>query len=78
MKVFKLGKIVKDSASLTDGMLTHMIVHIGGNLEYIFQPKGLNPKTKEPVGRILIQSARVIGGEQMELDMTYANTVLGT
>lgn len=78
MKVYKLGTIVKDKASTTDGMLTHLVIHIGGNLEYIFQPKGLNPKTRAPVERIIVQGARIQNGEELEMDMTYANAILGT
>lgn len=76
MKSVKLGTMVRDNISGTDGMLTHLIVNIGGNKEYIFQPKGLNPKTQKPVDKILLQEERIEGGILIDEDVPL--DLLGT
>lgn len=78
MKVFQLGTIVEDKPSCVDGMLTHMLVNMGGNIEYLFQPKKLNPKSKHPVRSIFITDARIVGGKEIDFDLSVANQILGT
>lgn len=69
MKIFTLGDMVKDTVSATEGMLTHLIIDMDKSERYIFQPKGLNPKTMQPVERISIDKARVFGGTESELEI---------
>jgi len=69
MKAFTLGDMVRDTVSDTEGMLTHLIIDMDKSERYIFQPKGLNPKTMQPVERISIDKARVIGGTINEIDV---------
>lgn len=66
MKIFKLGTIVQDSITGNKGMLTHLQRETGGELFYLFQPRGLSPKTGEPVDNYFITSARILGGEVIE------------
>lgn len=68
MKVLQLGKIVKDTVTDMTGMLTHLILHLGGNKDYVFQPRGLNPQTGEPVDKMWISEERVEGGNFIDID----------
>ena len=55
--MLKLGTEVIDIASNQTGMLTLMQFEMNGNVYYHFQPKGINPKTGEPVeGRWVVDS----------------------
>lgn len=69
MKVLKLGTMLSDTITKTKGMLTHLIIHIGGNMEYIYQPHGLDPETMKPVETLWLQAERLIGGLYEELDV---------
>ncbi len=59
--MFKLGTDVKDSVTGLKGMLTHARLE-GDTLLYIFQPRALNPKTREPVEGFYIDKNRVVNG----------------
>jgi hypothetical protein len=76
MLVFKLGEMVTDTVTKTKGMLTHLLVDMGGELKYIYQPKGLNPETGKPVDRIVLHPVRIKDGKQEELDILFE--ILGT
>lgn len=69
MKILKLGQIVTDGVTQTQGMLTHLCVNMEKHCSYIFQPKGLNPETLQPVEIILIEASRVVGGEEIDVDL---------
>lgn len=69
MKIFTLGDMVKDTVSDTEGMLTHLILDMDGGSRYIFQPKGLNPKTLQPVERISLDKSRILGATEEEVDL---------
>lgn len=69
MKALKLGTIVTDSISEVKGMLTHLMISIGGNKEYIFQPSALNPKDGKPVKQIFMQESRIEDGEFVEIEV---------
>lgn len=69
MKLLKLGAIVRENISNLDGMLTHVIIYIGGNIEYMFQPRGINPRTMKPIDMILVQGARIVGGKYEEINV---------
>lgn len=75
MKVLKLGTMVEDTVTKTKGMLVLFILHIGGNKEYIYQPRGLNPENGQPVEKIWLQEERIKGGEFEEIDVPE---ILGT
>jgi hypothetical protein len=69
MQVLKLGTMVTDKISDVKGMLTHLVISIGGDKEYLFQPQALNPETGKPVDQILVQEARIEDGELIDLDI---------
>ncbi len=76
MKCLVLGNMVTDTISNTEGMLTHMQVHIGEHKEYIYQPRGLNPKNGQPVERIWLTEPRIKGGKWEDIDVPIE--LLGT
>jgi len=76
IKILKLGTIVKDSATGVEGMLTIVATDMDGSHLYMFQPRGLNPKTGAPVDRMVIATARIVGGEEIEVDLPVE--ILGT
>lgn len=59
--MFKLGTPVKDNVTGLKGMLIHMMIE-GDNVAYTFQPRGINPKTQQPVDEFWIDADRVNGG----------------
>ncbi len=69
MKLLKLGTIVHDSVSDTQGMLTHALIDMDKNIFYNYQPRGLSPETGQPVDAILTNRARIEGAEEIEIDM---------
>jgi hypothetical protein len=58
-KMFRLHAPSGDTVTGVVGSLTHMQVYPGGVIHYIFQPRGLNPKTGAPVARYWLTSDRV-------------------
>ncbi len=58
MNIIELGVLVKDNASQLEGMLTHACVSPDMSVEYIFQPRGINPETGHPVSRLLVGASR--------------------
>ena len=77
--MFKLGTIVSDSVTGLTGMLTHLGVE-GESRIYLFQPRGLNPKTQEPVSELWIAPDRVVDGIEVPVtpQLAEALQVLGT
>lgn len=60
-KFLKLGTIITDRVVGLKGMLTILSIDMDKNIHYLFQPGGLNPKTKEPLDSYWITEKRVIG-----------------
>jgi hypothetical protein len=76
-RMLKLGTPVKDTATGLKGMLVNMQIQLGGNRFYNFQPHGLNPTDGQPIKRIWVTEARVVGGVLIpETDLPV--NVLGT
>lgn len=50
-------------------MLTHMIIGLNLEIAYIYQPKGLNPETGEPVEKIFVHESRIKEGKYEELEV---------
>jgi hypothetical protein len=61
----KLGTIIIDKVTGSKGMLTIYALEMSGNQNYLFQPKALNPTTKEPVDTFWITEDRIVGGEEV-------------
>jgi hypothetical protein len=74
--MLKLGTIVTDSVTNRKGMLTIYNVDMAHNELYVFQPSGLNPKTKKPLETSWINPARIVGGIEVVSDLPLE--VLGT
>jgi len=76
--MYKLGKPMKDKVTGLEGMLTHLQVEgKAGFMIYMFQPRGLNPETKQPVDCFWLTPDRIHGG--IEVDEPYlARDVIGT
>jgi hypothetical protein len=75
--MIKLGSQVTDSATGIEGMVTHLQIEMNMSEYYQFQPKGLNPKSGQPVDRMWLVEERLIGGEVVE-DQELPTHVLGT
>ena len=69
IKVLKLGTFVKELVTGNEGVLTHMCVMIGGRIEYVFQPKGLNSSTGKPIESGFVQQEQISGGIFIEVDI---------
>lgn len=76
MKALKLGTIVTDTISNVPGMLTHLMINMTGNREYLFQPKSINPKTMKPASVIFVDEGRISGGEFIDIQPPV--DILGT
>lgn len=75
-QILKLGTIVTDNITDMKGMLTIYETDMVGNEMYLFQPQALNPDTGQPVNVFIINSARIVGGELIDVELPIE--VLGT
>jgi hypothetical protein len=76
LRLLKLGTIVKDKGSQTEGMLINTIITGDGHTEYVHQPRGLSEDTGEPVKYLIIDSSRIEGAVEEEMDIPMH--ILGT
>ena len=75
--MLKLDTDVKDISCNQDGRLTLMQIEMNGSKYYFFQPKGINPKTGEPIdGRWIVDSS--IGGGVQVPDPDLPINILGS
>jgi hypothetical protein len=58
VKVIKLGTFCTDKATELSGMLTHWFYDMEGNINYLFQPKGLDEEG-QPVNKLILESKRL-------------------
>lgn len=63
--MLKLGTNVVDKTTKQYGMLTHMQVEENGNVYYNFQPRGLHPKTGEPLDCRWLVDTHVLEGVEI-------------
>lgn len=75
--MLKLGTIVTDTVSQMKGMLTHYIIDTSLNENYIFQPKGLNPKDGQPVKSTWLDEKRIKDGVK-DANVALPFNILGT
>lgn len=76
--MLELNTPVKDKATEMKGMLTHVGWDSDGNKQYLFQPKGLNEKTRLPLDGFWLESSRVVGGVEVsegQIPRELLNTV---
>ena len=78
LKVLKLGTECTDHATGTVGTLTHWICNLSKSPVYIFQPKGLNPKTGLPVPMINMESERLEVQDEDWEEIDFPIEILGT
>jgi len=79
IKVLKLGTVCRDEATEQTGTLTHWKCHMDQRIEYLFQPKGLNPENGQPLGKLQLGSERLktVTGEDFE-EVEIPFEILGT
>lgn len=75
--MIKLGSYCTDEATGIEGMVTHLQIEMDLSEYYQFQPKGLNPKSGQPVDRMWMVEKRLSGGEIVD-DVDLPTHVLGT
>ena len=71
MQVLKLGTIVTDKVTDLDGMLTIMSYDMDKNINYLFQPAGLNPKTHEPLDTFWVTEKRIINAIKSTVELPF-------
>lgn len=59
MKLIKTHTKCTDSATGLDGTVCAIEILKDGEVEYLFQPKGLNPETKVPLNRFPVKAWRL-------------------
>lgn len=60
--MIKLGSMCTDIATGIEGMVTHLQIDMNMSEYYQFQPRGLNPKSGQPVDRMWLVEERIEGG----------------
>lgn len=64
--MIELGQFCIDKATGIEGMVTHLQVEMDGSEYLKFQPRGLNPKTGQPVDAMWLVEARLEGGNRID------------
>lgn len=59
IRVLKLGTVCKDVATELTGTLTHWYLNMAKTVEYLLQPKELNPDDGQPVKRLILEAERL-------------------
>jgi len=75
--MIELGSIVTDTATGLSGMVTHLQIEMSGAQWLLFQPRGLNPKSLQPVDSIWLIEQRLTGGKRIAMP-DLPTHVLGT
>jgi hypothetical protein len=57
-RVLKLGTECRDKATALKGTVTHWIMNMGGGIDYLFQPKGLNEEG-QPLKKLYLCQERL-------------------
>lgn len=77
VRVLKLGTECQDKATKLRGTLTHWCIDLGGTLNYLFQPKGLDEEG-QPVQKLFLPKERLdVGDEEFE-EIDVPMEILGT
>lgn len=63
--MIELGSFVTDIATGIEGMVTHLQIEMDGTEYLRFQPRGLNPKSGQPVDSMWLVEARLTGGTRI-------------
>lgn len=76
--MIELGSIVTDVATGLEGMVTNLQIEMDHSMAYRFQPRGLNPKTGQPVDGTWLVESRLSGGNRIDFPEHLPFDVLGT
>lgn len=55
----KLGTVCRDKATELEGTVTHWICDMDHRIDYLFQPRQLNPEDGQPVRKIFLAPSRL-------------------
>jgi len=78
LKVIILGTTCKDRATGRQGTVTHWVCNMGKRIDYLFQPKGLNPDDGQPVKKIILEEERLILSNKDFEEVDVPFEILGT
>lgn len=78
IRTLKLGVPCIDKATELEGQCTHWIMGTDEHINYLFQPKGINPETGHPVDKIHLNGARIEAPEEAYELVDVPVEVLGT
>lgn len=59
IRVLKLGTVCVDNATGLTGTLTHWYINLAKTVEYLIQPKELNPDDGHPVKKLCLEAERL-------------------
>jgi hypothetical protein len=76
-KMLKLGTECKDRATGLVGTLTHAIINMGKQVEYVFQPKGLNEE-QQPLKKLALCIERLEVSEENFEEVNVPFEILGS
>jgi hypothetical protein len=76
--IIRLGTPATDSATTLRGMVTHLFMDTGGRLIYLFQPRGLNAETGQPLKGVWVSEKRLQCHEELRPNVELPTAVLGT
>lgn len=63
--MIELGSYVTDEATGLEGMVVNLQIEMDLSEFYCFQPRGLNPKTSQPVDSMWLVEKRLSGGKRI-------------
>lgn len=77
IKVVKLGTRCRDKATQLDGTLTHWTIGMNGQINYLFQPKGLDEEG-QPVNSLYLETERLDVKKEDFEEVEVPFEILGT
>lgn len=77
VRVLKLGTECRDRATWLNGTVTHWLMNMGGSVDYMFQPKGLDEEM-QPIKRLYLCAERLTVKEGDFEDVDVPFDILGT
>lgn len=76
--VISLGTVCKDKGTGLEGTLTHWYCDMGGRVDYLFQPTGINTDDGQPIDKIGLEMERLIFDENSQEEVEIPTEILGT
>lgn len=78
IRVLKLGTVCKDTATGLTGTLTHWYINMARTVEYLLQPKELNPDDGHPVKKLMLETERLLVTENDFEEVEIPFEILGS